>query len=164
LVNNAGTHEQNEDLQDVDRGTMKRTFEVNVYSIFYFSKAALEIMPNDGCIINTTSIVAYRGSESLMDYSATKGAISAFTRALASNLSEKGIRVNAVAPGPIWTPLVVYSKDMGRLENFGKKTPLGRAGYPYELGPAYVYLASNIDSSYVTGQCIHINGGDEMIS
>jgi len=164
LVNNAGTHEQNEDLQDVDSATMKRTFEVNVYSVFYFTKAALEIMPNDGSIINTTSIVAYRGSDSLMDYSATKGAIASFTRALATNLAEKGIRVNAVAPGPIWTPLVIYTKDLKKLEEFGKKTPLGRAGYPYELGPAFVYLACNVDSSYVTGQCIHINGGDEMIS
>lgn len=164
LVNNAGTHEQNDDITDIDAATMKHTFEVNVYSYFYFTKAALEIMPNDGSIINTTSVVAYRGSESLMDYAATKGAITAFTRSLASNLAERGIRVNAIAPGPIWTPLVVYTKDTEKLDNFGKKTPLKRAGYPYELAPAYVYLASNRDSSYVTGQAIHVNGGDEMSS
>lgn len=164
LVNNAATHEQNDDVTEIDAGTMKHTFEVNVYSYFYFTKAALEIMPNDGSIINTTSVVAYRGSESLMDYAATKGAITAFTRSLASNLAERGIRVNAIAPGPIWTPLVVYTKDTEKLDNFGKKTPLKRAGYPYELAPAYVYLASNRDSSYVTGQAIHVNGGDEMSS
>lgn len=164
LVNNAGTHEQNEDVREIDTATMKNTFEVNVYSCFYFTKAALEIMPNDGSIINTTSVVSYRGSESLIDYSATKGAITAFTRALASNLAEKGIRVNAVAPGPIWTPLVVYSKDTEKLDKFGKSTPLKRAGYPYELAPAYVFLASNADSSYITGQAIHVNGGDEMCS
>jgi len=164
LVNNAGTHEENEDVRDISTATMKNTFEVNVYSFFYFTKAALEIMPNDGSIINTTSVVSYRGSESLIDYTATKGAITSFTRALASNLAEKGIRVNSVAPGPIWTPLVVYSKDIKKLEEFGKSTPLKRAGYAHELAPAYVFLACNAESSYITGQAIHVNGGDEMCS
>jgi NAD(P)-dependent dehydrogenase (short-subunit alcohol dehydrogenase family) len=164
LVNNAGTHEQNEDVRDIDITTLKNTFEVNVYSFFYFTKAAVEIMPDDGNIINTTSVVAYRGSGSLIDYTATKGAIVSFTRALAQNLSERGIRVNAVAPGPVWTPLVIYSKDLERLDNFGKNTAMKRAGYPYELAPAYVYLASNADSSFVTGQVLHVNGGNAMTS
>src|SRR5690606_21688788 len=110
-------------------------------------------------VINTASVTAYRGSEHLIDYSATKGAIVSFTRSLAKNLAEKKIRVNAVAPGPIWTPLVINAFDDKHLKKFGKDTPLGRAGYPQEVAPVYVYLASD-DSSYVTGQVIHVNGGD----
>jgi NAD(P)-dependent dehydrogenase (short-subunit alcohol dehydrogenase family) len=164
LVNNAGTHDQRDDIRDIDAATMKRTFEVNMYPFFYFTKAAVDYMSKDGSIINTTSIVAYEGSDHLIDYAATKGAIVSFTRSLAKGLVETGIRVNAVAPGPIWTPLVVYSKDQSNLENFGKRTPMKRAGYPHELAPSYVYLASNVDSSYVTGQVLHVNGGGLMDS
>jgi NAD(P)-dependent dehydrogenase (short-subunit alcohol dehydrogenase family) len=163
LVNNAGTHEDDKQLQDISSKQLIRTFEVNIFSFFYMSSAALEVMPKGSSIINTTSVTAYRGSGHLIDYSATKGAIVTFTRSLAENLAKKGIRVNGVAPGPIWTPLVVYSFDNDHLKKFGKDTPLGRAGYPHEVAPAYVYLAS-ADSSYVTGQVIHINGGDTLSS
>jgi NAD(P)-dependent dehydrogenase (short-subunit alcohol dehydrogenase family) len=159
LVNNAGTHEEDKDVQGISTAQLLRTFEVNIFSMFYLTQAALEHMKDKGVIINTASVTAYRGSEHLLDYSATKGAIVSFTRSLAKNLASKQIRVNAVAPGPVWTPLVVYSFDSKQLRNFGKDTPLGRAGYPYEFGPAYVHLAS-ADSSYMTGQVLHINGGD----
>lgn len=159
LINNAGRHNEYDRLQDISKDEMLRTFEVNIFSMFYITKYALEKMGEKGAIINTASVTAYRGSEHLLDYSATKGAIVSFTRSLAKNLAPKNIRVNAVAPGPVWTPLVIDAFDETHLKNFGKDTPLGRAGYPYELGPAYVYLASE-DSSYVTGQVIHVNGGD----
>jgi NAD(P)-dependent dehydrogenase (short-subunit alcohol dehydrogenase family) len=159
LVNNAGTHEDDEDVRNIETSQLVRTFAVNIFSFFYFTQAALEIMPEGGAIINTASVTAYRGSVHLIDYAATKGAIVSFTRSLAKNLAEKKIRVNGVAPGPVWTPLVVYSFDKEHLEKFGKDTPLGRAGYPHEIAPAYVYLASE-DSSYMTGQILHINGGD----
>ncbi len=161
LVNNAGMHQEDTDLKDVSRQQLERTFEVNVYSIFYLVREALKHMKEGDCIINTASVVAYRGSDHLIDYASTKGAIVAFTRSLSSNLSEKKIRVNAVAPGPVWTPLVIEAFEAAELEQFGKKTPMGRAGYPYELGPAYVYLACE-DSSYVTGQVIHVNGGEAV--
>jgi NAD(P)-dependent dehydrogenase (short-subunit alcohol dehydrogenase family) len=159
LVNNAGTHEDEDELGDIETEQLLRTFAVNTFSFFYLTKAALEIMPEGSTIINTASVTAYRGSEHLIDYSATKGAIVTFTRSLAKNLASKNIRVNGVAPGPIWTPLVVYSFDKEHLRKFGKDTPMGRAGYPQEVAPAYVYLASE-DSTYVTGQILHINGGD----
>ncbi len=159
LVNNAGTHEDAPDVETIDREQLIRTFSVNIFSFFYFTQAALNHMQEGSCIINTSSVTAYRGSGHLLDYSSTKGAIVTFTRSLAQNLAEKKIRVNGVAPGPVWTPLVVYSFDVDRLKKFGKDTPLGRAGYPYELGPAYVWLASE-DSSYITGQMIQVNGGD----
>ncbi|MBS1585420.1 MAG: glucose 1-dehydrogenase [Bacteroidetes bacterium] len=159
LVNNAGTHEEDENVQGISPAQLSRTFEVNIFSMFYLTQAALEHMKAKGAIINTASVTAYRGSEHLVDYSATKGAIVTFTRSLAKNLAARQIRVNAVAPGPVWTPLVVYSFDKKKLRDFGKDTPLGRAGYPHEFGPAYVYLAS-ADSSYMTGQVMHINGGD----
>ena len=163
LVNNAANHEEDQRIEDISREQLERTFAVNIYSFFYCTKAALEFMNEGASIINTASVVAYRGSEHLLDYSATKGAVVALTRSLAKNLAPRRIRVNGIAPGPIWTPLVVSSFDPERLEGFGKDTPLGRAGYPYELGPANVYLASD-DSSYVTGQFIHINGGDAVVS
>ena len=159
LVNNAGTHEDDDEVGDFEAEQLMRTFAVNIFSFFYLTKAALEIMPGGSTIINTASVTAYRGSEHLIDYSATKGAIVTYTRSLAKNLAEKKIRVNGVAPGPVWTPLVVYSFDKEHLKEFGKDTPMGRAGYPQEVAPAYVYLASE-DSSYVTGQILHVNGGD----
>jgi len=159
LVNNAGTHEDAPEVQDITQEQLVRTFSVNIFSFFYFTQAVLDHMSEGDTIINTASITAYRGSGHLLDYSASKGAIVTFTRSLAKNLAGKKIRVNGVAPGPVWTPLVVYSFDTEHLGKFGKDTPLGRAGYPYELAPAYVYLAS-ADSSYVTGQVLHVNGGD----
>ena len=161
LVNNAGIHEEDFSVTEISDKQLKRTFEVNMYAMFYLCKAALKLLEKGSCIINTASVVAYRGSEHLLDYSATKGGIVAFTRSLAQNLIEKGIRVNAVAPGPIWTPLVINAFDEEHLKKFGKDTPMNRAGYPFEVAPAYVYLASD-DSSYVTGQVIHVNGGDTM--
>jgi NAD(P)-dependent dehydrogenase (short-subunit alcohol dehydrogenase family) len=163
LVNNAGNHEEDERIEDISREQLERTFATNIYSFFYCTKAAMDVMKEGAAIINTASVVAYRGSEHLLDYSATKGAVVAFTRSLAKNLAPRKIRVNGIAPGPIWTPLVVSSFDEERLKSFGKDTPLGRAGYPDELGAAYVYLAC-ADSSYVTGQFIHINGGDTVSS
>lgn len=159
LVNNAGTHEEDLSLSGISQKQLIDTFAVNMFSMFYLCKYATEVMTAGAGIINTSSVTAYRGSEHLMDYAATKGAIVSFTRSLAKNLAEKKIRVNAVAPGPVWTPLVIESFEEKHLAKFGKDTPLGRAGYPYELAPAYVYLASE-DSSYMTGQVLHINGGD----
>ncbi len=159
LVNNAGIHEEDEHLGGISRAQLLRTFEVNIFPLFYLTTFALEHMQEGGCIINTTSVTAYRGSDHLIDYAATKGAIVSFTRSLALNLAKRGIRVNGVAPGPVWTPLVVNAFDVEHLEKFGKDTPMGRAAYPYEIAPAFVYLACN-DSSYMTGQVMHVNGGD----
>ena len=130
-----------------------------MFSFYYFTHEALPLLDKNGTIINTASVVAYRGSEHLVDYASTKGAIVSFTRSLAKNLATKGIRVNGVAPGPIWTPLVIESFDKKHLEEFGKQTPMQRAGYPYEVAPAFVFLASD-DASYITGQLIHVNGGE----
>ncbi|AEI49511.1 SDR family oxidoreductase [Runella slithyformis] len=158
VVNNAGIHYEAEALTDISEEQLTETFEVNVFSFFYVIQAALKHLKEGASIINTASIVAYRGSESLMDYAATKGAIVAFTRSLSSNLASKGIRVNGVAPGPIWTPLIVSGRNPEKVKEFGKDTPMERPGQPAELGPAYVFLACE-DSSYITGQVIHVNGG-----
>ena len=157
LVNNAAEHHMSESLEDMDLDEMERTFRSNIFSMFYLTKYALEHMKEGDSIINTTSVTSYRGSGHLIDYSATKGAITAFTRSLGSNLADKKIRVNAVAPGPIWTPLIPATRDDS--EKFGKKEPLGRPGQPAEVAPAYVFLASE-DASYMTSQVIHINGGE----
>ena len=159
LVNNAGMHEPDDDFMNISSRQFRRTFEVNMFSFYYFTHEALPLLDKDGSIINTASVVAYRGSEHLVDYASTKGAIVSFTRSLAKNLAPKGIRVNGVAPGPIWTPLVIESFDKKHLDEFGKKTPMGRAGFAYEVAPAFVFLASD-DASYITGQLIHVNGGE----
>jgi len=158
LVNNAAEQHPQSDIQDITREQLSATFETNIFAMFYLAKAALNVMPNDGTIINTASVTAYKGNPMLIDYSSTKGAIISFTRALSESIAEKGIRVNAVAPGPIWTPLIPATFDEEKVSKFGQDTPLGRAGQPSEVGPAYVFLASR-DASYITGQTIHINGG-----
>ena len=157
IINNAGTHFNADSPAEITTENLKKTFETNIYPLFYFVKAALPHLKKGDTIINTSSVTANRGSDHLLDYSSTKGAISTFTKSLATMLAKKGIRVNGVAPGPIWTPLIVSSFD--KLEEFGKDTPMGRAGQPSEVGPAYVFLASQ-DSSYITGQIIHVNGGE----
>jgi NAD(P)-dependent dehydrogenase (short-subunit alcohol dehydrogenase family) len=157
LVNNAAEQHPADDLDELDLDLMEKTFRTNIFSMFYLTKPALEHMKEGDSIINTTSVTSYRGSHHLIDYSATKGAITSFTRSLGTNLAEKKIRVNAVAPGPIWTPLIPSTKD--DVDEFGKDVPLERPGQPSECGPAYVFLACE-DSSYMTSQVIHINGGE----
>jgi len=158
LVNHAGEQHPREKLEDITAHQLERTFRTNVFAMFHLTKAALEHLPEGGTIVNTTSVTAYEGNPSLIDYSATNGAIVSFTRALAQSLVEQGIRVNAVAPGPVWTPLIPATFPSSKVEDFGTQTPMGRIGQPAELGPAYVYLASE-DSSFTTGQVIHVNGG-----
>jgi NAD(P)-dependent dehydrogenase (short-subunit alcohol dehydrogenase family) len=159
LVNNAGMQFPQKDVENITEEQLITTFRTNIFAYFYFAEAALEHMKAGDCIINTTSVTAYRSSPSLIDYSSTKGAITTFTRSLATNLAEKNIRVNGVAPGPVWTPLIVSTFDEEKIKKFGEETAMKRAGQPSELGPAYVYLASD-DSSFVTGQVIHVNGGE----
>ena len=161
LVNNAGRQVEQQSITDISTDQLNNTIHTNFYPHFWLSKFALPHMKSGSSIINTTSITAYRGSNHLIDYAATKGAILSFTRALANNLSgsDKGIRVNGVAPGPIWTPLIVASFESDEVAKFGQDNPMGRAGQPNEVAPAYLYLASD-DASYVTGQVIHVNGGE----
>ncbi|ELK45594.1 SDR family oxidoreductase [Halobacillus sp. ACCC02827] len=158
LVNNAAMQFPQGDLTAITNEQMEKTFRVNFFSYFYMAKAVLPHMKKGSSIINTSSVTAYQGNEQLIDYSATKGAITTFTRSLAKSLVGKGIRVNGIAPGPIWTPLIPASFDKKQTAEFGSDNPMGRPGQPYELAPGYVYLASE-DSSYVTGQMLHINGG-----
>lgn len=163
LVNNHGVQFPQDSLLDISSEQWEATFQTNIHAFFYMSKAALPYLKTGSTIVNTASIVAYEANEKLIDYTATKGAIVGFTRALSQNLIDKGIRVNAVAPGPIWTPLIPSSFSAEYIATtFGTKVPMKRAGQPYELAPAYVYLASE-DSSYVSGQVIHVNGG-QMVS
>lgn len=157
LVNNAAMQFPKESAEEITSKQLHTTFQTNIYPFFFTVQEALKHLKEDDTIINTTSVTAYRGSEHLLDYSSTKGAITAFTRSLAKMLAKKKIRVNGVAPGPIWTPLIPATFD--DVSKFGQDTPLGRAGQPSELGPAYVYLACE-DSSYMTGQVMHINGGE----
>lgn len=158
LVNNAAVQFPQPSLECISAEQLELTFKVNIFAMFYLTKAALAYLKRGSSIINTASVTAYEGNKELIDYSSTKGAIVSFTRSLSQSLVDKGIRVNAVAPGPIWTPLIVSSFSADEVAVFGTDTPMKRAGQPYELAPAYVYLASE-DSSYVTGQVIHVNGG-----
>jgi NAD(P)-dependent dehydrogenase (short-subunit alcohol dehydrogenase family) len=159
LVNNAAMQFPKTEFKDITGEQVRTTFETNIISFFYVTREALKHLAEGDAIINTTSVTAYRGSEHLIDYSSTKGAIVSFTRSTSAMLAEKGIRVNGVAPGPIWTPLIPATFDAEEVSKFGQDVPMKRAGQPSELGPAYVFLASE-DASYITGQIIHVNGGE----
>ncbi|MFT9848097.1 SDR family oxidoreductase [Aneurinibacillus sp. REN35] len=158
LVNNAGEQHVQENFEDITSEQLHRTFQTNIFSMFYLTKAALKHLKSGSAIINTASITAYKGHPLLIDYSSTKGAIVSFTRSLSISLAKRGIRVNGVAPGPIWTPLIPSTFTPDKVEKFGKDTPMQRPGQPEELAPSYVFLACD-DSSYISGQMIHVNGG-----
>jgi NAD(P)-dependent dehydrogenase (short-subunit alcohol dehydrogenase family) len=158
LVNNAAVQYEQKDIQDITAEQWEYTFKVNIFSYFYLSKYAVHYLQEGSSIINTTSVNAYRGNESLMDYSATKGAIVSFTRSLSQSLVKKGIRVNAVAPGPVWTPLIPASFNDEKVSKFGKDVPMERAAQPVEIAPCYVFLASK-EGAFITGQVLHPNGG-----
>ena len=157
VVNNAAMQFPETKIEDISSKNLHTTFQTNIYPFFFIVQEAMIHLKEGDCIVNTTSVTSYRGSEHLLDYSSTKGAITSFTRSLSKMLAKKKIRVNGVAPGPIWTPLIPSTFD--DVTKFGQDTPLGRAGQPSEVGPAYVFLAS-ADSSYITGQIIHVNGGE----
>ena len=158
LVNNAAEQHPQKKLEDITDEQLHKTFQTNIFSMFYLTRAALPHLKENSVIINTSSITAFKGSADLLDYSSTKGAITSFTRSLSANLADRKIRVNQVAPGPIWTPLIVSTLDKNAVGTFGKDTPLKRPGQPVELAEAYVFLASDA-STFITGQTIHINGG-----
>ncbi|MGF1624052.1 MAG: SDR family oxidoreductase [Alphaproteobacteria bacterium] len=158
LVNNAAEQHEEKDFADIDVAQIERTFRTNIFGYFFLTKAALPHLGPGAAIINSTSVTAYQGSKNLVDYASTKGAIVAFTRSLAQALVEKEIRVNGVAPGPIWTPLIPASFDAERVAEHGKSAPMKRAGQPNEVAPCYVFLACD-DASYMTGQVLHPNGG-----
>ncbi len=162
LVNNGGVQFPRDHFEEITPEQVKETFQTNIFGMMFLSQAAVPYLNDGDTIINTTSVTAYRGSGHLIDYSATKGAIVSFTRSLATTLMEKNIRVNAVAPGPIYTPLIPSTFDEDKVENQGGGTPMGRRGQPAELATSYVFLATSADSSYITGQVIHVNGGDYM--
>ena len=161
LVNNAAYQDDIESIQDVTEDMLLHTYRTNIFSMFYLSKAALPHMEPGSTIINTTSIQAYQPSPNLLPYSSTKGAILTFTKGLSEEAIEKGVRVNAVAPGPVWTPLIPASFPEDKVSEFGKTTPMGRPGQPAELAPVFVFLASQ-DSSYITGECIGVTGGKPL--
>jgi NAD(P)-dependent dehydrogenase (short-subunit alcohol dehydrogenase family) len=158
LVNNAAEQHPQKSLEDITEEQLERTFRTNIFAMFFLTKAALPHLKEGASIVNTTSVTAYKGNPILLDYSSTKGAIVSFTRALSQSLVEKGIRVNAVAPGPIWTPLIPSTFDEEQVGEFGQNAPLGRVGQPTEVAASYVFLASD-DASYMTGQVLHPNGG-----
>ena len=159
LVNNAGEQHLQPSLTDITTDQLERTFRTNIFGMFHLTRFALPHLKEGACVINTTSVTAYRGSAHLIDYAASKGAIVSFTRSLSAALAKQGIRVNAVAPGPIWTPLIPATFDKDEVASFGTDEPLGRPGQPEEVAPSYVFLAS-ADSSYMTGQVLHPNGGE----
>ena len=159
LVNNAGIHWESDKIEDISTDQLMKTFHSNFFSVFWLTKYAMKHLKKGSSIINTTSVTAYRGSDHLMDYAATKGAILSFTRSLSASLAEKGIRVNAVAPGPIWTPLIASTLSKKAVSEFGSDTPMKRAGQPNEVATCFLFLASE-DSSYMTGQVLHPNGGE----
>lgn len=160
LINNAAEQHPQDSIADITEDQLTKTFRTNIFGMFHLTKAALpHLEAARGAIVNTTSVTAYKGSPQLLDYSSTKGAIVAFTRSLSGSLAEQGIRVNAVAPGPIWTPLIVSTFPEEKVETFGQDVPMKRAGQPSEVAPAFVFLASQ-DASYITGQVIHPNGGN----
>ncbi len=159
VVNNAGEQHPRASIEDISAAQLERTFRTNIFSMFFLTKAALPHLGPGAAIVNTSSVTAYRGSPSLLDYSATKGAVTAFTRSLAANLAPKGIRVNGVAPGPIWTPLIPSTFSAEHVEKFGSGQPLGRVGQPDEAAACYIFLACD-DASYVSGQVLHPNGGE----
>ena len=164
VVNNAGEQHYDEDLRAITEDQLKRTFQTNIFGMFYLTQAALPHLKQGAAVINCTSETMYAGSKALLDYSATKGAITAFTRSLALNLVEKGIRLNAVAPGPIWTPLNPSGgQPREKIPEFGKDTPMGRPGQPNEVAPSFLFLACEV-SSYMTGQVLHPDGGDTTSS
>lgn len=163
LVNNAAVQYPQDKIEDISCEQLEKTFKTNIFAAFHLVKAALPHMKKNSCIINTSSVVAYKGSKTLIDYSATKGAVTSFTRSLAINLAPKQIRVNAVAPGPIWTPLIVSSFDKKKVSEFSDNLPFNRAGQPVELAESYVFLASQ-GASYITGETIHVNGGEMITS
>lgn len=162
LVNNAAFQKNQDSIEDIEYEQLERTFRTNFFGYFYLAKAALKRMKKGACIINTGSITGLEGEKTLIDYASTKGAIHAFTKSLAQNLVEKGIRVNAVAPGPVWTPLNVQSGDAEHVKKFGEDSAMERPAQPEELAPAYVFLASNIDSSYISGEILPVLGGDTI--
>lgn len=159
LVNNAAMQVEQDSIQKITARQLLKTFETNIFSMFYLCKAAIPLMPEGGAIINSTSVTAYRGSPKLLDYASTKGAIVAFTRSLSASLQEKKIRVNAVAPGPVWTPLIPSSFNAGKTARHGSDAPMKRAGEPVEIAPSYLFLACS-DSAYMSGQVLHPNGGE----
>ena len=158
LVNNAAEQHPQDSLEQISADQLERTFRTNIFSMFFLTKAALPHLGDGSSVINSTSVTAYKGSPQLLDYSSTKGAIVAFTRSLSMSLVEQGIRVNAVAPGPIWTPLIPATFPEDHVESFGQDVPMQRAGQPEEIAPSYVFLACD-DSSYISGQVLHPNGG-----
>ena len=162
LVNNAAFQKDQESIDDVSEEQLEHTFRTNVFGYFYMAKSALPKMKRGSAIINTGSITGLEGAPSLLDYAATKGAVHAFTKSLAQNLVEKGIRVNAVAPGPVWTPLNTTAKSAEDVTSFGEDTPMERPGQPEEIAPTYVFLASNADSSFITGEVITLLGGETV--
>jgi len=158
LVNNAAEQHPQDSIEKITEKQLERTFRTNIFSFFFMTKAVMKYLKESAVIINTTSVTAYKGSAHLLDYSSTKGAITSFTRSLSQALADKSIRVNGVAPGPVWTPLIPSTFPANEVETFGSDVPLGRPGQPEEIAPSYVFLASD-DSSYMTGQVLHPNGG-----